>query len=531
VLRLRAVAGMAGPRSGELRQVADLTRIHALTIVTVLLVATVVALHYVGLQEVPPGFFADEASVAYDAKGIETDGRDAHGVFMPVFFQSFGTWRASLFIYVMALAFKVFGAGVVQARLVASTFSLLTAILLALLAWRLFHSRWLAVATFLVASVTPWLFTTGRFAFEPVSLPTVLAAFLLLWHAADHAGRWYLGLAAGFVLGLTVYAYISAWLFAPLLCAALVIAELPRPRVRLLAGAALGASLATLPMMLFLRAHPDALTARYQVVGMWLPGHPLFENLGRAWRVYTSGFSPEFLFQQAPWILGGEFLAILAPLMVVGLVSLWRLRRERFWRLVLLGILFAPIPGALTADFSHVLRNLEAVPFYLSLAALGAWTLAPLLARERLLAAGLTGLLVFQSVWFLADYFTRLPGRMADWQVAGFQQATKDSLRLAHGGRIQLASNAFAAESGDPQVLEVEFAFLANEDVRDFRTSGISALNAFTGDTLPAVPGTVIVTRGNEQVPGARELETVWVSYPDDWGRPQATPAFTIWQS
>jgi hypothetical protein len=387
------------------------------------------------------------------------------------------------------------------------------------------------VATFLVASVTPWLFTTGRFAFEPASLPTVLAAFLLLWHVADRSGRWYVGMAAGFALGLSVYAYISAWLFAPLLCVALVIAELPRPRVMLLAGAGLGAALAAVPMMLFLRAHPDALTARYQVVSVWLPGHPPAENLGRTWRVYTSGFSPEYLFQQAPWVLGGEFLALLAPLIVVGLVSLWRMRGERFWRLVLLGILFAPIPAALTADFSHSLRNLEAVPFYLSLAVVGAWGVAPLLARERLLAAGLIGLMVFQSLWFLSDYFTRLPGRMSDWQVAGFQQAAQDSLRFAHGGPIQLTPNAFAAESDDPQVLEVEFAFFANEDVRDFRTSGIAAVNAFVGDAAPAAPGTIIVTRGNDPVPGARQLETVWVSYPDDWGRrPQATPAFTIWQ-
>jgi hypothetical protein len=44
---------------------------------------------------VPPRFFSDEASVAYDPKGIETDGRDSHGVLLPVFFQSFDTWRAS----------------------------------------------------------------------------------------------------------------------------------------------------------------------------------------------------------------------------------------------------------------------------------------------------------------------------------------------------------------------------------------------------------------------------------------------------
>jgi hypothetical protein len=74
-----------------------------------------------GSRTYPPGFFADEASVAYDAQGIETDGRDAHGVFLPVIFQSFGTWRGSMFIYVMAVVFKIFGTGVVQARAVGAT--------------------------------------------------------------------------------------------------------------------------------------------------------------------------------------------------------------------------------------------------------------------------------------------------------------------------------------------------------------------------------------------------------------------------
>jgi hypothetical protein len=74
------------------------------------------------------------ASVANEATGIEADGRDTHGVLMPVFFQSFGTWRASVVIYVMALAFKVFGAGVVQARSVAATFFASDCLSLALLA-------------------------------------------------------------------------------------------------------------------------------------------------------------------------------------------------------------------------------------------------------------------------------------------------------------------------------------------------------------------------------------------------------------
>jgi hypothetical protein len=513
-----------------LQRSLDWARANRLLVAATVLCGVVVGLHYVDLKDAPPGFFSDEASVAYDAQGIATDLRDEHGDLLPIFFRSFGQWRGSLFVYAMAAVFKVAGPGVVQARFVSATASLLTAVLLALLVQRLFGARWLSVGTFAVVAVTPWLFTSGRLAFEPVALPAVLAGFLLLWQRADQTERWYFGAAAGFVLGLTVYAAIVAWLFAPLLCLALVLAELPRVRWRLLLATALGVDLAVLPMLFFLPAHPGMLTARYQTVQVWQPGHPLLENVGRTWRVYTSGFSPEYLFDHATWVQGGEFFAVLAPALAVGLFALWQLRGERFWRLVVLGLLFAPIPSSLASDFSHDFRNIEDVPFYLTIMALGAWRLAPLLSRQRVVAAGVAGLLAFQAVWFLADYFARLPGRMSDWQTAGFQEAVVTSQRLAHGRPILLEPDLFSSETYDPQASEVAFAFFAGEDVRDYRRAGIGAMNASLIQGGAPVPGAVVIAYKDHAVPGARLLTTIWVAYADDWGVVHATPAYQIWQ-
>ncbi len=516
---------------GSLAQPLHWTRVHGLVVAAAVVVGVVVGLHYSDLKDAPPGFFSDEASVAYDAQGIATNGRDEYGDLMPIIFRGFGGWRPSLLIYLVAAVFKLVGPGVVQARFVSSTVSLLTAVFLGLLVQRLFAARWLSLGTFAVAALTPWLFVTGRYAFEPVTLPAVLAAFLLLWRMADESSRWYLGAAAGLVLGLSVYAYRSAWLFAPLLCVGIVLAELPRVRWRLLLSTAIGVDIAGLPFLFFLASHPGALTARYSAVQVWLPGHPLAENLGRVWRIYTSGFSPDFLFGHATWVQGGELFAILAPALVVGLFALWHVRDEPFWRLVFLALLAAPIPAALTADFSHDLRNLEAAPFYLTIMALGAWRLAPLLSRQRLVAAAVVALLAFQGVWFLADYFARMPGRISDWQTAGYQDAVLASVRLAHGNPILLEPDLFSAETYDPLASEVAFAFFSGEDVRDYQRAGIGAVNAYLLQPNAApVPGAVVIALRDNRVPGARLLMTIWVTYPDDWGQQRSTPAYQIWQ-
>ena len=45
----------------------------------------------------------------FGTQGIATDLRDQHGALLPVFFESFGQWRGSLFVYAVAVVFKVAG--------------------------------------------------------------------------------------------------------------------------------------------------------------------------------------------------------------------------------------------------------------------------------------------------------------------------------------------------------------------------------------------------------------------------------------
>jgi len=485
--------------------------------------AAVVFLHYWRLDAVPPGFFVDEAGISMAATGIALDGHDEHGAAWPLYFQQFGDWKNPTLIYAVAAAFRLFGPGVVTARAVPTTFSLLTAALLGLLAWRLFGERWLAWGTFLVAAVTPWLFTTGRTVFEVSALPAFLALFLLAWRRADQTGHWEKGAGAGMALGLSAYAYSTARLFAPLLLLALVVAELSWRRWRLLLATGAGFALAVVPIALFNVEQPGVLLARFQLISVFQESHSLGESVDRVWRVYTSGFSPDLLFLRAPWIQGGELFAVLAVPLVAGLVATWGRRREPFWRLVGLGLLLAPVPAALTYDFGHDLRNLEAVPFYLVVMGLGAHELAQRLRGQRLVAGVLVALLAAQALAFLSDYFTRVPDRMADWQEAAMPSAVAAVRQEARGRPVVISSHVFAAD--------VLFPYYSGEDIRDYRARGLAGVGAVVlrpEDRLPL--GAVVLTTPDEQVPGGVVIRTVYLDGRDDWGRPTSRPAYLVWR-
>jgi 4-amino-4-deoxy-L-arabinose transferase-like glycosyltransferase len=143
------------------------------------------ALHFHGLTSSPPGFYVDEASVGYNAYAISLDGRDEYGESWPLFFRAFGDYKNPVLIYLIAGAMRLFGPSVGIVRVVPSLLSLLTAIVLGLLTYRIFRDRWLGLAIFAVAGTLPWLFIIGRIGFEVSALPAALSLFLLAWWSAD----------------------------------------------------------------------------------------------------------------------------------------------------------------------------------------------------------------------------------------------------------------------------------------------------------------------------------------------------------
>ncbi len=58
----------------------------------------------------PPGFFRDEAALAYNAHTIAEEGRDEYGARFPLYFSSFLDYKSPIFVYGLAGVFLLTGA-------------------------------------------------------------------------------------------------------------------------------------------------------------------------------------------------------------------------------------------------------------------------------------------------------------------------------------------------------------------------------------------------------------------------------------
>ncbi len=496
------------------------------------LFAAVAFLHFVALDRAPSGFFVDEAGIAYAARGIAVDGHDEHGTAWPLYFQSFGDYKNPVGIYITALAIRVTGSwDIVTLRSVSSGLMLLAAVLAAALVWARLRDRWLALGMFAVAGTLPWFFAVGRTAFEVAALPACLFFFLLLWNRADASRRAFDGIWAGAALGLSAYAYSTMRLLMPLLILALVAAYLPaRQHLRAVAGAGFAALWVYLPAVIYALLNPGSLVARFQLISIFNTAASPRDVLAHMWRVYTSAFSITFLFQSAYFRQGGELLISLAPLLALGALGLWTHRHQPFWRFVLLGLLMAPVPAALTYDFGHELRNLPAAPFWLLIAALGAAEARSRLGPHLRTVAALAAIAIaLETSVSLSDYFTRYPDRIASWNEAGFDRAARAAQSLAQGpaasGRIVVSTSILGGD--------ILYAYYVGEPVEDYRRGGALAAGVTYEQPGAAAlaPGTVVVTKAGEVVVHAQLLETVETATTDDWGRPVRQPAYLVWRS
>jgi 4-amino-4-deoxy-L-arabinose transferase-like glycosyltransferase len=347
----------------------QLSRLEVLLLAVSLLVCVV---YFAEVSHNSPGFFVDEASIAYNAHTIAQSGVDEYGQAFPLYFRAFGEYKNPVYTYLLAALFRFTGPSVFVARMLSAVLGLIAALLLGLLASRITRRRWAGLLVFVVVLLTPWMFEISRLVFEVSVFPALLSGFLLLLYQASRREEWSWRIAAGLgvLLGLMTYTYSIGRLLAPLFALGLAFFFTRRSwRGVVLTGIVFAVML--LPLATFTWRNPGALNERYKFVTYVKPGDTNPQMALRFVQNYVGNFSPR------SWLIEGDpeprhhlpgmgsLLAGMVVLAALGFVLiLLRHRREAWWRFIVYGLAVSPIPASLTLDHFHTLR-LITLPVFL----------------------------------------------------------------------------------------------------------------------------------------------------------------------
>ena len=370
----------------------------------------------------PPGFFRDEAAIAYNAHTIASDGRDEYGARFPLYFSSFLDYKSPLFVYGLSGVFLVTGADREVARGFAAACMLAAVLLLGWLAYRRSARASVAAATLILAGTTPWLFELGRVAFEVAMQPLFLVLALLAVERASRLDRWKTATAVpvAAALGAITYVYAGGRLLAPLLALALAVVA-TRQRWRWVVTCWVAFALTQLPLLVYSQIHPGALSRRYDATTFVTDGMSRFEIAWRGalnylqdiqlWHYVASGDVKPYAHTPGTSAL----LAASVALSIAGLVLIvLRLRVDPFWRYAVAALLVSPIPAAATADRFHALRLAPLAVMLVVVAIPALEALRKELARSsraRIAAGCLVAVAAIQFGLFLHTYSTEGPLR------------------------------------------------------------------------------------------------------------------------
>jgi hypothetical protein len=378
-------------------------------------------LYATGVDRNPPGFYLDEASISYNAYSISIDGRDEHGVLLPLFFQ---TWDASVavnpvYVYVLAAVFKVVGPSILAARLLSAVAGFAAAVLLGLVAGRAAGNRRVSWIVAVSALLTPWLFQVGRLVFEVALFPLVLVLSLLVIGRVAARPRWSPPeiVAIGLLLGLLTYTYTIGRLLGPLLAFGLVLFA-SRSRARSIVATWVVFGLVVAPALVYNLATSGALGARAGLLGYIEPGMSPVDIGATFVNHALANVDPRSML-----LLGDPNIrhhvpvmgSILAATFVLALVGFDRVAHGRWrdpWtRFVVYGFLAALVPASLTIDDFHTLRLIAVPIFGLLLAGIGAQWLDAGSRTHRLVLAALVVITIGQALLFQVQFWRIGPDR------------------------------------------------------------------------------------------------------------------------
>jgi hypothetical protein len=355
-----------------------------LVIVIVLVMADV---RFIGLENVPPGFFVDEAAAAANVLCLRETGAGELGDRWPLFFAAydrfFGAFFTAPYIYPLTGWTLLFGESLAALRSFSAFISVVgLAGLFAL--GSVIGDRLLAWLCLLVGALSPTLFQFSRIAWDPAILPCLLvwALFFTLRSNRPRDACW-----GALLFALAAYSYPPARAQLALLLPALALFKCASEGFNRSFVLAFLSTLTLVTAPLVYLTLTGELNGRFRLIGVFAPeflqehyssSNPIYGLVAMAKNLYWH-LTPQYLFFKGDNNLrhGTQLTGVLGALEILAIVFLLagavrsKSRFLPFGAVCVVGYLAADLASAATYDSTpNALRAIGGAPFAVLLAAM-----------------------------------------------------------------------------------------------------------------------------------------------------------------
>lgn len=406
------------------------------------------------LTAVPPSLNWDEVSHAYNAYALLHTGRDQWGQVLPLLnFRAYGDYPTTLNLYFTVPAIALLSLGDWQVRFPHALVGTLLIPLVFIAGYKWRKNKYLALWAALFVAIDPWTLFPSRAIFQSNWTVFLLGLALCLYFAKRTK-------SAILVWGLSLLAYHNTRIYVPMLLTTLAFFGRRNLRLIIVIIAIAGTILlmpssrsrsaqvglfgpATVATIESLRNHSSLAPTMARLVY----NRPVY-LAAQVTKNYLGYFSPQFLgisggtqyqysvpkYGLMPWVN--------LPFFYLGLILLIPISP-----LVLIWLLLAPLPAAITQDQFAVIRATTMLPLVQLVTALGAawfFTRIPSKLRFTAIAIYLVMLATLTGVYLFNYSHTYTTDYSASWQY-GYKQ-TIDFVKIHYQDYDQIVMSKRYAE-------------------------------------------------------------------------------------
>jgi hypothetical protein len=382
------------------------------------------------LEMVAPHLSNDEISIAYDAYSVNRNYKDEHNAFLPISFESHGTYKAPGYAYLLSPLYSFLENTNTTAKLPSVICGILTVITLGFITYELTANLHISLISSIILISSPWHIITSRMVLESNVSLFFLTFGIFLFLKAVSKKKNILVYFSSLFFALSMYCYHTEWIFSPLIFGIMLVFFYRKNFKKIYLPSLLFLILISPLFFNFIQNLHTSARANTEII--W-KGEYVIQAMERSKSVllnpvivfkaifnkYLEYTNVAYLFFSGAELLGPKNIyeqgLFLWPLIIPFFIGFFQIKnniKKEFLIFFILFIILSPIVPSLTHGTPNSIRNLNSVIPYIIIISIG---LFKILTSTKKVRSLILVVAIFTSfIYFFQIYFFHYPKEKAE---------------------------------------------------------------------------------------------------------------------